>query len=350
MILTFGAKIKLQHTMNNNHELKEEVFELLKFFQEDKKEFEKRGAGIFKANLDFWFLVVGAEKTDSLELIHRAARNRWRLVHPDKCDDARALEAAKLIQTALSEILTSKERDVIDLTLDSETDQESDSDSSSGASSTQPTALDSSFATTAITRNCFDIGQRFSSDAAAKTAMKVFAQQEGFCFVVQKDSSKKKNKGNGYYIFTCSRGGKPRPKKRTSNQTKVKTRNRESLKCGCEFKVVMLQDIEDVFVHISRLEHTNGCTPSPEQRRVGKRKRGTEVPLSVMTSLVDLVRVKATHSQLRAFLAAHRIHCVKQDPQSLRNLKLRVFHALRTQRIHDYTQEELAGVAGPENR
>ena len=84
-----------------------------------------------------------------------------------------------------------------------------------------------------------------------------------------------------YIQIICSKGGGPKAKK-TKQATAdelpikmVKTRSRTSEKCGCKWVVSGSWNFDDKCFKVvtAKLEHTDGCNPTPAQQRVMLRKK-----------------------------------------------------------------------------
>jgi hypothetical protein len=108
-------------------DLREELFSLLQYAEEDKIQYETAHRGfVFKPTTSFYLLVLGLSERFDDETARRSARLRYRAVHPDRCSDERAVRATQLIRDACEHISALGNNNiVIDLT---ECTSDSDSD------------------------------------------------------------------------------------------------------------------------------------------------------------------------------------------------------------------------------
>ena len=68
-------------------------------------------------------------------------------------------------------------------------------------------------------------------------------------------------------------------------QKLMKSRNRISLKCGCQFKVYAHSSENDAWEIRTSALHTNGCVPSPAFAATGERARGLQLDAATVASL-----------------------------------------------------------------
>jgi hypothetical protein len=343
---TFAREFQPAQNMTSTRELQSDMFERVQEYCEARDLAEAVGT-TYTPSIRFWFSVLGLTVLATSDQVRKAKKARWKAVHPDKCADSRAQAASQLLNSAIEAIA---QHIIIDLTAD--TDSDSDPEcraqpteppaqhtpqptpqptsqptsqptpqptSQPTQSTAEPDAVDAlqqpshhaSSIRPPIHKSEFAVGTMFDSFECVYSRMLLFAQQENFLICKKIEP----NKGKGYYSIWCNRGGLPEAKKSPSEAQ----RDRASLKCGCGFKISLCGAQGKLVVREANLEHSPPCNPSLVQLKVAEQARGRTIDVAVLSSLLDLVRVSATHQQIRQFIHLHNLH-LQDDPQSIRNL------------------------------
>ena len=202
-------------------------------------------------------------------------------------------------------------------------------------------------------------GQIFHTNklGEVRAALKAFTSfSQGFEIGTLSSSDLSDTSRGRRLVMGCSRGGQSKKKKnilRTGNPKALcyenpkpsicenstdlsacdrKARQSSSLKCGCEWKIVVKYLPEKGYCQVKEFfdTHTNGCSPSPIQQAAVRARRGDNlahisVPLAV--TLRALFRSHTKPSAIRDILREHKVVSDSEPiyAHALINLKMKLF-------------------------